>query len=320
MSCQKSAPKPQPGSFRWVPSLIASVIAVVHLSLALNGCATFHRPAIDSSAPRPKIGLVLGGGAARGFAHVGVIRALEQEKIPIDLIVGTSVGSLIGALYADKPSSFDLELIAFKLEKEDLFDFSVFNSATGPVIGDRLEQFVKEKLARDKIEDLRIPFAAVATNLNTGEQVVLNRGSIAKAVRASSSIPGIFTPVQYLNMNLVDGGVVDNVPVDVARAMGADLVIAVNIGNDLVNYNITNIIDITLQAVNIMEKEISTFKMRSADVVIEPIVGFVKSMDFSKKESLMRTGIKAGQDAAPEIHKKIAEWQALHSTSVKSTP
>src|SRR6185436_3220536 len=181
------------------------------------------------------------------------------------------------------------------------------------VKGDRLEQFVKEKLARKQIEELPIPYAAVATNLNTGEQVVLNRGSIAKAVRASSSIPGIFTPVQYQNLTLVDGGVVNNVPVDVARAMGADIIIAVNIGNDLVNYNTTNILDITLQAVDIMEKEISSSKMRDADVLIEPIVGFVKSLDFSKKETLMRTGMKAGKDAIPEIQKKIAEWQFLHA-------
>lgn len=318
MPYKKSSPKPQPGSFHLVLSLIGSAIAVVQLALALAGCVMFQRPALDSSAHRPKIGLVLGGGAARGFAHVGVIRALEQEKIPIDLIVGTSVGSLIGALYADKPSSFDLEIIAFKLEKEDLFDFSVLASGTGPVKGDRLEEFVKEKVAREKIEDLPVPFAAVATNLNTGEQVVLNSGSIARAVRASSSIPGVFTPVRYRDLTLVDGGVVNNVPVDVARAMGADLVIAVNIGNDLSNYNTANIIDITLQAVNIMEKEISTFKTRDADILIEPIVGFVKTMDFSKKESLMRTGMKAGKNAVPEIQKKIAEWQALHANSAKS--
>src|SRR5262249_15037235 len=152
-------------------------------------------------------------------------------------------------------------------EKEDLFDFSVLASTTGPVKGDRLEEFVKEKVARTKIEELPIPYAAVATNLNTGEQVVLNRGSIAKAVRASSSIPGVFTPVQYENLTLVDGGVVNNVPVDVARRMGADIVIAVNIGNDLVNYNTMNILDITLQAVDIMEKEISTFKMKDADIL-----------------------------------------------------
>jgi NTE family protein len=293
---------------------IAPIAAMACLLLALAGCAIFRHPAPENtSLPMPKIALVLGGGAARGFAHVGVIRVLEQEKIPIDLIIGTSVGSLIGALYADKGNSFDLELIAFKLQKEDLFDFSVFASTTGPVKGDRLEQFVKERVGHEKIEDLPVPFAAVATNLNTGEQVVLTRGSIAKAVRASSSIPGVFTPVQYFGMTLVDGGVVDNVPVDVARSMGADLVIAVNIGKDVVNNNTPNIIDITLQAVNIMANEISEFKMKGADVLIEPDVGSVGMMDFSKKESLMRAGIEAAKNAVPEIQDKIYEWQARRS-------
>jgi len=268
---------------------------------------------MDTQSPMPKIALVLGGGAARGFAHVGVIRVLEQEKIPVHLIVGTSVGSLIGALYADKGNSFDLEVIAFKLEKDDLFDFSVLASTTGPVKGDRLEQFVKEKVSRGKIEELPIPFAAVATNLNTGERVVLTRGSIARAVRASSSIPGVFTPVQYFGMTLVDGGVVDNVPVDVAKSMGADLVIAVNIGKNVVNNNTPNIIDITLQAVDIMANEISAFKMKDADVLIEPDVGSVKMMDFSMKESVMRAGIDAAQKALPEIREKINEWQRRHS-------
>jgi NTE family protein len=292
---------------------IAPIAAMACLLLALAGCAIFRHPAPENtSLPMPKIALVLGGGAARGFAHVGVIRVLEQEKIPIDLIVGTSVGSLIGALYADKGNSFDLELLAFKLQKEDLFDFSVFASTTGPVKGDRLEQFVKERVGRKKIEDLPVPFAAVATNLNTGKQVVLTRGSIAKAVRASSSIPGVFTPVQYFDMTLVDGGVVDNVPVDVAKSMGADLVIAVNIGKDVVNNNTPNIIDITLQAVNIMANEISEFKMKGADVLIEPDVGSVTMMDFSMKESLMRAGIEAAKNAVPEIQDKIYEWQARH--------
>lgn len=291
--------------------LIRSVAITVSLFMVLAGCALFHRPAPpDATPPMPKIALVLGGGAARGFAHVGVIRVLEQEKIPINLIVGTSVGSLIGALYADKGNSFDLEVIAFKLEKEDLFDFSVIATTTGPVKGDRLEQFVRERVSREKIEDLPIPFAAVATNLNTGQRVVLTRGSIAKAVRASSSIPGIFTPVQYFDMTLVDGGVVDNVPVDVAREMGADLIIGVNIGKDVVNYNTANIIDITLQAANVMANEISAFKMKGADVLIEPDVGSVKMMDFTMKESLMRAGIVAAENAIPAIRKKIYEWQA----------
>ncbi|HEY4485767.1 MAG TPA: patatin-like phospholipase family protein [Nitrospiria bacterium] len=257
----------------------------------------------------PKIALVLGGGAARGFAHVGVIRTLEQEKIPIDLIVGTSVGSLIGAIYADKQNSFDLEAIAFRLEKEDIFDFSVFSSSTGPVKGERLEQFVRQKISRQLIEDLPIPYAAVATNLNTGEAVVLDRGSVARAVRASSSIPGVFTPVRNGDLLLVDGGVVNNVPVDVARAMGADLIIAVNIGKDVINWEVSNIAEITLQAVNIMANEISSFKMRDADVLIEPQVGSIGMMDFSKKEYGIRAGISAAENAMPEIIKKIQAWQ-----------
>lgn len=284
------------------------------MPLISAGCLSFplSHPK-DPVSPTPKIGLVLGGGAARGFAHVGVIRILEQEKIPIDLIVGTSVGSLIGALYADKGSSFDLELIAFKIEKEDIFDYSVFTSTTGPVRGERLEKFIREKVSFENIEDLPIPFAAVATNLNTGEPVVLDRGPVGLAVRASSSIPGVFIPVQMGSQTLVDGGVVNNVPVEVARSMGADLVIAVNIGKDVVNWNTDNIVEITLQAVNIMSNEISAFKMQDADVLIEPTVGSVRMMDFSKKEFTIRAGMAAGREAVPEIRRLISEWEATHA-------
>ena len=290
-------------------------IAAFVFFFVVQGCTTF--PGVQESDTRPKIALVLGGGAARGFAHVGVIRILEREKIPIDLIVGTSVGSLIGAIYADKRSSFDLEFTAFKLEKDDIFDFSVFSSTTGPVRGDRLEEFVLKKLSKANIEELAIPFAAVATNLNTGRQVVLDKGSIAKAVRASSAIPGVFTPVVYQNATLVDGGVVNNVPVDVAGAKGADLVIAVNIGKNVVNWNVTNIVDITLQAVNIMSSEISSFKMRDADVLIEPNVGAVGMMDFTQKEYCIRAGMDAAEKAIPEIKRKIDQWFAQHKKAEK---
>lgn len=274
------------------------------------GCAGMRGTGGEDPAIQPRIGLVLGGGAARGFAHVGVIRVLEQEKIPIDLIVGTSVGSLIGAIYADTRSSFDLEIIAFKIEKDDIFDFSVFSSNTGPVRGDRLEEFVRTKVSVANIEDLSLPFAAVATNLNTGRQVVLDSGSISKAVRASSSIPGVFTPAQHQNLTLVDGGVVNNVPVDVARNKGVDIVIAVNIGKNIINWNANNIVEITLQAVNIMSNEISSFKMRDADILIEPNVGTVGMMDFRQKELCIRAGIDAAAKAVPEIRRKMKEWSA----------
>ena len=177
----------------------------------------------------PKIALVLGGGAARGLAHVGVIRVLEQEKIPIHMIVGTSVGSLIGALYAADPNSLNLEWLAFSIEKEDIFDYSVVYSKMGPVLGDGLEKFVQTKAKVKNLEQMKIPFFPVATDLNTGQTWVFEKGSVARAVRASSSIPGIFQPVEITAGLYVDGGVTDNLPVDVARAKGADIIIAVNI-------------------------------------------------------------------------------------------
>ncbi len=288
------------------------------VGIVLTGCLGHQGQVMAPGGPEPKIALVLGGGAARGFAHVGVIRVLEQEKIPIDLIVGTSVGSLIGAIYADRQSSFDLELIAFKIQKDDIFDFSVFASNTGPVKGERLEKFVQEKVTHVNIEDLPIPYAAVATNLYTGRQVILDQGPVARAVRASSSIPGVFTPATHRNQTLVDGGVINNVPVDVAREKGADLVIAVNIGKNVVNWNATNIVEITLQAVNIMANEISGFKMRDADVLIEPNVGTVGMMDFTQKEYCIRAGIDAAKGALPEIEKKIREWKSQRTPGLSA--
>ena len=208
-------------------------VLTVFLVLFLAGCGTTTTRVNTGmdwlGKDRPRVALVLGGGAARGFAHIGVIRVLEQEKIPIDFIVGTSVGSLIGALYASHQNSFELEWTAFLLEKDDLFDFSIFSSKTGPVKGDKLEAFVKEHISKDRIELLPIPYYAVATDLNTGEAVVFDKGSVATAVRASSSIPGVFTPLVHEGRTLVDGGVLGNIAPEIARQMGAEIVIVVDI-------------------------------------------------------------------------------------------
>ena len=182
-------------------------ILILFVAATLASCASTQPPVPAADLPRPKIALVLGGGAARGFAHVGVIRVLEQEKIPIDMIIGTSVGSLIGAIYASDLNSFELEWTAFSLEKDHLFDFAVLSAFTamGPVKGDRLEEFVRTKIAVTNIENLKLPFAAVATDLNRGTRIVLDKGSIARAVRASSAIPGVFNPVEHQGRLLVDG-------------------------------------------------------------------------------------------------------------------
>jgi NTE family protein len=274
----------------------------------LVSCVSVPPPVVD--LPKPKIALVLGGGAARGFAHIGVIRALEQEKIPIDMIVGTSVGSLIGAIYASDMNSFELEWTAFALEKDSIFDYGIMNAFSGMGLanGAKLEEFVRTKIATPNIEDLKLPFVAVATDLNRGTRVVLDRGSVAKAVHASSAVPGVFNPVEHQGRLLVDGGVMDNIPIAVAREKGADIVIAVDISENLANFNITNLVDVMLQAVNIMFNENVRYKKKEADVLITPHVGSVAMLDFTQKKRCMQAGIEATQKAMPEIRKKIEEW------------
>ena len=292
-------------------NLLKSGWMIVTLVVLVAGCAS-QPGQLDTGASenRPRIGLVLGGGAARGFAHVGVIRALEQEKIPIDLVVGTSVGSLIGALYAHEKNSFELEWTAFSLEKDDLLDYVLLSASMGPVKGERLEAFVNKKVPVANIESLKIPFSAVATDLNRGTRVVLDRGPLARAIRASCAIPGVFQPVEHQGRLLVDGGVVDNLPVAVAREKGADIVIAVDISQNVTNFNITNLVDVTLQSVNIMFSENVSQGRRSADILISPAVGTVAMMDFTQKKRLMQAGIEAGQQAAPAIRAAIETWNA----------
>jgi NTE family protein len=275
----------------------------------LTSCAA-HKAPLAEEPPKPRIALVLGGGAARGFAHVGVIRALEQEKIQIDMVIGTSVGSLIGAIYANDLNSFELEWTAFALDKDSLFDYGILSAFAGMGLakGEKLEEFVKTKIATKNIENLKLPFAAVATDLNRGTRIVLDRGSVAMAVHASSAIPGVFEPVELQGRLLVDGGVLDNLPIAVAREKGADIVIAVDVSENVANFNITNLVDVMLQAVNIMSSENVKYTKKEADVLISPAVGNVAMLDFSQKKRCMQAGIDATQKAMPEIRKKIEAW------------
>ncbi|WP_243287653.1 patatin-like phospholipase family protein [Geothrix terrae] len=279
-------------------------------------------PKPQGPPPKPKIALVLGGGAARGFAHIGVIRALEQEKIPVDLVVGTSVGSLIGAIYAADRNSFELEWTAFQLQKEDLFDFGVISTVAGMGFakGDKLETWVKGHIRPANIEQLKIPFAAVATDLNWGQKVVLDRGSVARAVRASSAIPGVFQPVQHMGKILVDGGVVDNIPISVARAKGADLVIAVDISANVGNTDITNLLGVSLQAANIMFALNVEHSKKDADVLISPAIGDVGTLDFTQKKRCMEAGIVAAQQAMPAIRQAIDKWVAARMAAATPQP
>lgn len=300
-----------------ITHLLLSVCTI----LILVSCQTVEGPVVPPTGelPKPRVALVLGGGAARGFAHVGVIRALEQEKVPIDLIVGTSVGSLIGAIYAYDMNSMELEWTAFLLEKDNLFDYGMFTAFTGmgAAKGDKLEEFVKSKVPVANIEDLKIPFAAVATDLNRGTRVVLDKGSVARAVRASSAIPGVFPPVDHQGRLLVDGGVIDNIPVSVAREKGADIVIAVDISENVFNFNITNLLDVMLQSITIMGAENAKAKKKEADVLVSPKVGDVGMLDFTQKKRCMLAGIEATQKMMPDIKAKIEEWGRKRAAQVK---
>ena len=303
----------------WVHGRINKLLLALFSLLCLFSCQTApprtvqpaeaEKPAPVAKTVRrePVIALVLGGGSAKGFAHVGVLRVLEQEKIPINMIIGTSVGSLIGGLYAANPDSFQLEWTAFKIERSDVLDFSITYSKLGPVQGARLETFVEQHAKVKRVEETKIPFYPIATDLNTGDVVILEKGALAKAIHASAAIPGIFAPVTFGNRTLVDGGVTDNCACDIAKAKGADIIIAVNLQKNVTNYQIDSLVDIIAQSVNIMMRESGKAKLKAADVLIEPDTKNVSLFDFGQKKLLMEAGIKATMQAIPRIRELMAQ-------------
>jgi len=297
------------------------------LSLLLLGaashCATPAPPVPEIQpveVPPPKIALVLGGGGARGFAHVGVLEVLERAGISVDMVIGTSVGSLIGALYAANPKVANLRRVALALEEGDLFDISLFSASRGPVKGDAIRRFVRDQVGAMEIETLRIPFIAIAADLNTGERVEIDHGPIVDAVRASVSIPGVFVPARMYGRNLIDGGVVANLPVDVARARGADLVIAVNITEGVHDESVDDLISIVVQAINIMMSQMTEEQLANADVVITPAVSDVGTLDFGPKMRCLDAGIQSAAAALPQIHQAIADYYRSHGGEPPQPP
>lgn len=251
----------------------------------------------------PKVALVLGGGAVRGFAHVGVIKVLEAQGITPDLVVGTSAGSVVGALYAAGFSGFELQKISFRLEEDSVGDWIIPDR--GFIKGEALQNFINKVVRNQPIEKLRKPFAAVATDLQSGEMVVFQRGNTGQAVRASSSVPGVFQPVSINGREYVDGGLVSPVPVRVARKLGADVVIAVDISARPRYANIAGYTDILLQTFGIMGQAISSNELPDADVVIRPNTTGFGSADFEKKHEAIMEGEKAAQAALPLIRQKL---------------
>ena len=264
-------------------------------------------PETPKPAPPPKIALALGGGAVRGFAHVGVIKTLEAQGIVADIVVGTSAGSLVGALYAGGYSGFELQKIAMKLDETSIGDW-IFPDR-GFIKGESLQNFVNNALKNRSIEKLNKTFAVVATDLRTGEPIVFRTGNTGIAVRASSSIPGVFQPVNINGREYVDGGLVSPVPVKVAKSLGADIVIAVDIGNKPKFTKVQDTIGILLQTFTIMSESISAYELAQADVVIRPNMENIGTADFNNKYFAILEGEKAALAAIPAIREKILQAQ-----------
>lgn len=246
-----------------------------------------------------KIALVLGAGAAKGFAHIGVLKILEANKVPVHMIVGTSVGSFVGSLYAYGFDAFQMQAIAHSLEREDLIDVTLPDN--GFVRGERLENYVNKTLRNTPIEKLRIPFYAIATNIQTGEEMIFGTGNTGMAVRASCSIPGVFMPQNISGSTYVDGGVVSPMGIDAARKFGADIVIAVDISSSIDSSLPQSTLDTMLQSINIMYTKIALAQLHKADVVIRPNVGFIGSADFAMRHEAIVEGEKAATSALPKI-------------------
>jgi NTE family protein len=253
--------------------------------------------------PTAKIAVVLGAGASKGFAHIGVLKVLESNKIPLHMIIGTSAGSFVGSLYAYGYNAFELQKLSFSIEKSDVADITIPDN--GFIKGEKLEAYINRILKNTPMEKLKIPFYAVAADIQSGKEIVFGTGNTGAAVRASCSIPGIFRPVNISGKMYVDGGVVSPVAVDAAKRLGADVIIAVDISGDIDSTQPTGTIETILQSINIMYSKLASIQLSKADVVIKPKVGYIGSADFSKRHEAVLEGEKAALEALPKIQEIV---------------
>lgn len=271
---------------------------------------------------RPKIGLALGGGGARGFAHIGVLKVLERAGVPVDFLAGTSMGGLVAAAYAAGLSPAELEKAALALKPRRLLDVSLFR--TGLLEGKRVREHLVRLLGDATFEQARIPVRLVAVDLVTCEELALSTGSLVDAVRATVSLPGVFCPAEWQGRQLVDGGVTNNVPADVARQMGAEMVIAVDVGWDRLppfvyggldgrslpvpglTY-LTPLLGVLLRSVRIMEVEMVRHRLARArpEVLIRPEIGPINIEEFGRAREVIPMGERAAEQALPQIRRLL---------------
>lgn len=274
-------------------------------ALLLAACNTVPPapPVITAVRPAPKIALVLGGGGTRGFAHVGVIKALEAQGIVPDIVVGTSVGSAIGALYAAGYSGFQLQEMSIPMKEERVVDWSWPNR--GLFTGKPLQNFINQAVKQAPLEKLRRNFAVVATDLASGEKVVFRTGNTGLAVSASCAVPGVFQPVVINGRSYVDGGLTSPVPASEARALGADFVIAVNISNLPKNNKTDTTVEVLMQTFDIMSQTINRYELANADVVIRPVTREIAQGNLDDRHLAIMEGEKAVAAVLPELKWKL---------------
>jgi len=259
-----------------------------------------------------KIGIALGGGGARGLAHIGVLKAMEEEDIPIGAISGTSVGAIIGGLYAAGITTSQMEQMTQELGWSSLTNYSRFSVLRLMMTGQKLstknmEVYLRQHIGDTRFDELKIPFVCVATDIQTGERLVFREGSVALAARASATIPGMFEPVPFRHRFLVDGGLVSNLPTDLVALMGADPIIAVDVTADFVHTQPKNVLDVLNQAIYIQSERLAQDELSRAQVVIRPQLDNITMMDLSRSDECIDAGVLAGRRAAPEIKRLVLD-------------
>ncbi len=264
-------------------------------------------PTIPKPPPKPpRVGLALGGGAARGFAHIGVIQVLEEVGIKPDLVVGTSAGSLVAALYASGKTGQEMATLALGMDEGAITDWSF--PTRGLIRGEALARYVREQTGGRTIEQMKLPLGIVATDLDSGAAILFERGDTGVAVRASSAVPAVFQPVRIGSREYVDGGLVSPVPVRFARQMGADVVVAVDITSPPEGNATGDVMKMLLQTFAIMGRSINQFELRGADVVLRPVLTGMSSADFSSRQRAIQAGREVATRLLPELKASIARF------------
>lgn len=280
-------------------------------ALALTACETTTQPSKTHSPtakPRAVIGIALGGGASKGFAHIGILKVLKQHNIPIKVVAGTSAGAIVGSLYASGMSPNRLELEAEILGKTDLVDLTL--STSGFIKGDKLQNYINQKVGNRPIQQFPIRFTAVATDFSTGKAVAFNTGNAGQAVRASASIPNVFQPAVIGGRKYVDGGLSQPVPVSAARSQGANFVIAVDISARPTKNTVAGFFSYLDQTLNIMSHSALQNELGKANVVMKPAVLELGAVGgFDQKARAIKLGEQAALAALPEIKRKLAAYQ-----------